>query len=447
MKKLRWTAIFCLTALILSISAGAAGIGTVVDYALHTDIVAEIGGAPLRSFNIGNRTAVVAEDLRRYGFDVFWNEQERTLQVERNLVGVIAPNYTPPENTNPIGSRAASILSTDIVTYVAGKPVESFNIGGETAIWFTDLAVFGQVQWKAEERLASLALGNAQQMALDALVKNLAESGLRYDYEIVEGETAKAFLGHQYGTPHGVATQLVLVKNNGTQYSIHTQFPQYGFGTYYLDIQELAFTSGVAGALGEVFTFRTPVKKEIDGQGVDLGVRLCSVDVRQGLLTIHDANFEGESWSAYFSPEGQAAMPLDTKFRATIRREGLIAPFTLREGNTGAANVSVSSEGMRIAFYVNLLPDGANYEFGPFYRALFDLDLPRVTQTDNFTNTQQQRQQVAQYIEILRPDGTRVEGNAWWSQGNNHVDLNFDFDDPLWLNEGEEIQVRVGLPN
>ena len=52
-------------------------IGDVVGHTYYTDIAAQIDGHPLRSYNIGGETAVVAEDLREYGFSVVWDAWRR----------------------------------------------------------------------------------------------------------------------------------------------------------------------------------------------------------------------------------------------------------------------------------------------------------------------------------------------------------------------------------
>lgn len=47
----------------------------------HTDIITYLDGNEIRSYNVNGRTAIVVEDLRNYGYDVIWNEENRTLNV------------------------------------------------------------------------------------------------------------------------------------------------------------------------------------------------------------------------------------------------------------------------------------------------------------------------------------------------------------------------------
>ena len=120
-------------------------------YALHTDIVAYINDAPIRSFNIDGFTGIVAEDLLQYGFGVKYDDSIRTLEVYR-LNNKITSTYTPEELTAPVGAKKAKIYDTDIKTYVDGNLVQSFNIGGETIIFIDELLCYGRVIWYPDER-------------------------------------------------------------------------------------------------------------------------------------------------------------------------------------------------------------------------------------------------------------------------------------------------------
>lgn len=131
----------------------------VVDYALYTDIVAKIDGHALRSYNIRGYIAVVAEDLRDYGFRVVWDASARTLRITRAQTPVKWPGYTPPVNTHRVGERALPVYSTDIKTYADDVLIDSFNINGETLVWLRSLSGFGRVVWDMDSRVSSLTLG------------------------------------------------------------------------------------------------------------------------------------------------------------------------------------------------------------------------------------------------------------------------------------------------
>ncbi len=151
--------LFCAVLLCaLTLSAAAVPIGTVVNHTLYTDIVALIDNHPIRSYNVDNRMVVVAEDLRAYGSYAIWHQEERRLEVTRPVVNgepltpSAYPAFTPQVPAGKIGTPAHDILYTDIVTTVAGDPVESWNINGETCILFRDLERYGEILYDNDTR-------------------------------------------------------------------------------------------------------------------------------------------------------------------------------------------------------------------------------------------------------------------------------------------------------
>ncbi len=138
--------------LMLSIAPNVFAIGEITGTVRHTDIRAYIDGTPIKSFNVDNWTCIVAEDLVEYGFDVFWQADERKLSINYSYIKDITSTYNFEENKNPIGSFAGYVYNTDIKTYVNGKQVTAFNIGGQTLIYIDDLMCFGDVIWNPEKR-------------------------------------------------------------------------------------------------------------------------------------------------------------------------------------------------------------------------------------------------------------------------------------------------------
>ena len=161
MKKLIALAITALLLCALTVSAAAVPVGTVVNHSLYTDIVALVDNHPIRSYNVDGHMAVVAEDLRAYGFYAIWHPAERWLEVTRPVVNgepltpYAYPAYTHQVPAGKIGLPACDILATDIVTTVAGDRVESWNIGGETCILFHDLERYGEVLYDNDTRTSS----------------------------------------------------------------------------------------------------------------------------------------------------------------------------------------------------------------------------------------------------------------------------------------------------
>ncbi|SMP49925.1 SpoIID/LytB domain-containing protein [Anoxynatronum buryatiense] len=130
-------------------------VGTEIGEVLSTDILAVIDNKSIPSLNINGYTAIIVEDLRAYGFNVSWNEQERTLHVNRNSAQSITGKPYEVSQTEP-GKRLYPVLFTDIKTYLDGIEVVSFNIDGQTAIYFNQLKNYGNVGWSEQARVASL---------------------------------------------------------------------------------------------------------------------------------------------------------------------------------------------------------------------------------------------------------------------------------------------------
>ncbi|MBE7037624.1 MAG: hypothetical protein E7404_01830 [Ruminococcaceae bacterium] len=124
-----------------------------------TDICAYINNFPVATYNLNNQNAVYASGLRKYGFDVTWNDEERRVDISLSDEDIKGPDETilRDELTNA-GRVISSAKDTDIVTYIDGKKVESFNIDGYTVIYFKELKIFGEINWDAKMRIAMLTI-------------------------------------------------------------------------------------------------------------------------------------------------------------------------------------------------------------------------------------------------------------------------------------------------
>ncbi|UQZ85261.1 hypothetical protein SK3146_04550 [Paenibacillus konkukensis] len=130
-------------------------IGTPIGTVLTTDIKADIHGEVIPSMNIDGYTAIAAEDLRRYGFDVAWIPKYRRVEITYTPGKPISPLEDSLRDAVSIGEKIGDVLSTDIRVYYFGQPIPSYNIEGRTAISLNDLSSFGQVEWKEQDRKLS----------------------------------------------------------------------------------------------------------------------------------------------------------------------------------------------------------------------------------------------------------------------------------------------------
>ncbi len=148
-----------LCCVVLTLCAAALKPGDVINYVLATEIRAFINGYEIPSYNIDGRLGIVAEDLRGYGFDVVWNADIGTLDIKRKA-GVGVTNAIAPEKASGkinVGERIANVLFTEIVTYLDGRKVESFNIDGRTIIYFKELAAYGTYLYDNDIRASMIS--------------------------------------------------------------------------------------------------------------------------------------------------------------------------------------------------------------------------------------------------------------------------------------------------
>ena len=117
-----------------------------------TDIKAYINEFYIPSVNYKDHQYIVAEDLSNYGYDVVWNNDERTLKISKN----IAKPFTATATSS---NEQYEIQSSDIKTYILNKDtnsynkIDSYNIGGRTIIKLSDL---GSVSWDNSTRTTKL---------------------------------------------------------------------------------------------------------------------------------------------------------------------------------------------------------------------------------------------------------------------------------------------------
>ncbi|MCL2350631.1 MAG: copper amine oxidase N-terminal domain-containing protein [Defluviitaleaceae bacterium] len=134
--------------------------GDHLGYVLNTDIRVFINNVQIMGYNIGGYTYVVAEDLAAYGLAVDWNADARRVTITEGAS--IMPPTSVPTNQAAVGSVAFGFVHTDIVTYIAGNRVTSYNIEGSTVIRIDDLAeAFGQSAWDGTSRELRVTLPGA----------------------------------------------------------------------------------------------------------------------------------------------------------------------------------------------------------------------------------------------------------------------------------------------
>ena len=454
MKRLLSVALGTALALALAAVPARAAMGDVVGHIYVTDIVATIDGLPIRSYNIGGETAIVVEDLSRYGFQPVWHAETRTLTVERDLsipVSGSAAVQTPPQGA--AGAVAGDIYDTDIKTYLQGEEVEGFNIGGETAIRLTELERVGQVTWDPETRTAALALSeDPMELTLERLEQQAreqqAQGGFSSACQRYPNTYGVLLERTDSGMPQGEVTTLTQVYTSGRVLDVGALLP--ACPEAYLAPREIQ-----AYEASMYLTFLTPVKEWLDdGVGTiqDYGECRCVLNLSEGTLDWTPLGAPLEDWSV---KSGGGTVAPDAPLTMTITRaqgEAWEASAVQISLPSQDVNVTVEDDKLTIVHWARFTVSAINWEEWadtPYKRAFWaleELDLPRITQ-DNFsrTNSPQQREQAAQWFRLTL-NGEPVSGDLWWSQGNNHSDLIFTYDQPIGLREGDELTLWIGVP-
>lgn len=118
-----------------------------------TDIKKYLNGSEIEAINIGGQTLISAENMHYYGFNVFWNAEERVLKIMETKK---AENGAPPlvaVSQISAGVPLGFYYETDIITYLDNDPVTAYNIGGKTYIHAEEMRNFGYVvNWFEDER-------------------------------------------------------------------------------------------------------------------------------------------------------------------------------------------------------------------------------------------------------------------------------------------------------
>ena len=125
-------------ALALSATAAHAANGDIIGKIYSTDILAEINGKPVPSYNIGGKTAIVLEDLaeQSYAHVDSYDDSRRTLTV---TMGSPEGLGTLDVTRGEVGKIVGDIYESDIKVIINGSEIRGMNIGGKTAVAIEDL--------------------------------------------------------------------------------------------------------------------------------------------------------------------------------------------------------------------------------------------------------------------------------------------------------------------
>ena len=127
---------------------------------IYSDITAYINGLPIPSYNLDDRTVVIAKELENYGFDLNYVDEERCLYIEYNPEKEVTANYDPKKENKKIGSVAFTAQATDIYIRVNDFNITydtSYSIDGQILVPIDGLehCHSGYISWNWEKRTLS----------------------------------------------------------------------------------------------------------------------------------------------------------------------------------------------------------------------------------------------------------------------------------------------------
>ena len=152
--------------------------------AVYTDFTTYINHVPVESYDFNGSTLIVAEDLRAFGFDVWWNEYKQSLTITRNnstefgnFPYVIAPSY------DEIWQKAFDVTTTNVKVFTEGYQYSSFGgLYGCTLINVEDLTCIDGVtiSWHPEVKALKVWV---QGMEMQSVMLRSLPKGEYYEIE------------------------------------------------------------------------------------------------------------------------------------------------------------------------------------------------------------------------------------------------------------------------
>ena len=239
------TALITISAMAGITPANAENIGAKTGTVYNTDIVAYINNYALSSYAANGTSVIVAEDLRNFGFDVVWNEAERTLAISRN--SDTTPNEMSVVKHGTPGSEFSDLLYTDIAVYANGARIPSYAINGYTMIPVESLTMFGECFWVPEQRALKLwvdglhirpdmqavpygsavkapgadlaaTLSDKERYELNIFLSNFAEIGFPPYDEATSGNNALIFFGCMHNSRNHTAGATAISDEEARKY-------------------------------------------------------------------------------------------------------------------------------------------------------------------------------------------------------------------------------------
>lgn len=144
-----------------------------------TDIKTRLEGKEIQAYNLNGETAMAVEDLRDFGYDVIWNEAERTLKVYEKFENVPFKTDIGDGFEDGVPSRYYEICarnSANVISVEAAGEKKSLNafmlneINYGYAVPLRETLDFLNISYSFENNILTLDTKNAK-------------SGIKFDYD------------------------------------------------------------------------------------------------------------------------------------------------------------------------------------------------------------------------------------------------------------------------
>lgn len=168
-KVLKFCIMFCFL-VSFSVTLVHAKSGDVIGKVYSSDILATVNGYPIQSYNIGGKMLISAEELKNYGFSVWYDDSTRRMDVTiwDGKVSESALNANIPRGKT--GRIVGTLYETNIVVLVNGIEAKSYAINDKIFVCLEELgdltnspnAEYGyskyymKCEWDSKNRVISL---------------------------------------------------------------------------------------------------------------------------------------------------------------------------------------------------------------------------------------------------------------------------------------------------
>jgi len=125
----------------------------------NTNKYVYVNNVPIPSYMIDKKVVIRAEDLREYGFDVFYDNEKNVMNIVRNETYYdIVPHIFNKSGNKDI---YANVLENNVLTYLNDKQIISYSVSdGSTMIPIEGLALFYRTEYDEKEPAFRIWISN-----------------------------------------------------------------------------------------------------------------------------------------------------------------------------------------------------------------------------------------------------------------------------------------------